>query len=76
MLRVRTLTQEQARGVLRTVEALVSYGGHVDKIYIGLQTTFNCHSLGMGYSVSYRGCVEENYRTLAEFATAYKITWM
>jgi hypothetical protein len=73
---VKTLTQEQARGVLQVLESLVRLGGCVDKIYLGLHTSFNCYSFGGGYGVSYKGCTEENYSTLTEFAKFYNLTWM
>lgn len=73
---VRTLTQEQARGILRVIESLVAIGAHVDKIYIGLHTTFNCYSFGGGFGVSYKGYSAEHFADLIEFAKFYDLNWM
>lgn len=73
---VKTLTQEQATGVLRIVESLVTVGGSVDKIYFGPRTSFNLYAFGGGFGVSYNGYSVEHFNTLQEFADFYNLAWM
>jgi hypothetical protein len=72
---VTTLTQNQARGILRALESLVSINASVGKIDIGTFTTFVCLGLGAGFLVKYMGCTVEDYDTLQEFAAAYNLVW-
>lgn len=70
-----TLTQNQAKGILKTLELLLSMNASVDKIYLGTFTTFVCLSLGAGFLVKYMGVTVEDYDTLQEFAAAYNLVW-
>jgi glutathionyl-hydroquinone reductase len=70
-----TLTQNQARGILKTLELLHSMSASVDRISIGSYTTFVRLDLGYGYLVKYNGVTVEDYATLQEFAAAYNLVW-
>lgn len=72
----RILSQEQARGILRTLEALVSIKACVDVIYIGPNTKFICYSFDGGFGISHEGREKEAFDTLSEFAAFYNLTWM